>query len=172
MDGVEFFNVGKVVNTHGIRGEVKAIRISDFAERFAIGETLYVVMEKEDPLPVVIDGHRTHKGFDLIHFKGLDNINDVEHFKGAQLKITEAQLTDLDENEYYYHEIIGCDVYTTEGKMLGTIKEILAPGANDIWVVKRPQGKDLLIPYIEDVVKQIDIEANKVVIEPMEGLLD
>lgn len=168
----KMYNTGKIVNTHGIRGEVKILRISDFAERFAVGETLYVMMENKEPLPLVIDAHRMHKGFDLVRFQGYDNINDVEHFKGARVKITEAQLTDLEENEYYYHEIIGCDVYTNDNEKLGTINEILAPGANDVWVVKQQNGKELLIPYIEDIVKTVDIKAKKVVIEPMEGLLD
>ncbi|MEN1966898.1 ribosome maturation factor RimM [Lentibacillus sp. N15] len=168
----KMYTVGKIVNTHGLLGEVKVKRITDFAERFEIGETLYVVIEKERPLPLVIDGHRIHKGFDLIHFENYDNINDVERFKGAYLKISEEQLTGLEENEYYYHEIIGCDVYTNNEEKLGTIKEILAPGANDVWVVKQANGKELLIPYIADVVKTVDVQAKKVVIEPMEGLLD
>lgn len=167
----QMYNVGKIVNTHGVRGEVKVKRITDFAERFAIGETLYV-MENGDFLPLVIDGHRVHKGFDLIHFERYDNINDVEHFKGAYLTISEEQLTELEEDAYYYHEIIGCDVYTHSGEKVGTIKEILAPGANDVWVVQKANGKEVLIPYIEDVVKAVDTDEKKVVIEPMEGLLD
>lgn len=168
----KMFEVGKVVNTHGIKGEVKVLRISDFEERFEVGETLFLVMESDQFVELVIDAHRVHKGFDLIRFKGLENINDVEHFKGAILKITEEQLTDLEEDEFYYHEIIGCDVYLKSGEKLGNIKEILSPGANDVWVVQQERGKDVLIPYIEDVVKQVDIPDKKVVIEPMEGLLD
>lgn len=168
----KMFNVGKVVNTHGIRGEVKVLRISDFEERFTVGEQLYLVKENEQPIQLIIDGHRINKGFDLIHFKGYDNINDVEHYKGSYLKIMESQLTDLAENEFYYYEIIGCEVYTNNAEKLGEISEVLSPGANDVWVVKRPKGKDLLIPYIKDVVMDVDIAAKKVVIEPMEGLLD
>ncbi|UJL47916.1 ribosome maturation factor RimM [Virgibacillus sp. NKC19-16] len=166
------FNIGKIINTHGTRGEVKVMRITDFEERFAVGETVYAVKEDEKLIELVIAAHRIHKGFDLIIFEGFDNINDVEHLKGAQLKITEDQLTDLDEGEFYYHEIIGCDIYTDSGEKLGKIKEILSPGANDVWVVKQPKGKDILIPYISEVVTEIDIDAKKVVIEPMEGLLD
>src|SRR5699024_11531715 len=108
----------------------------------------------------------------FIHFKDFNNINDVEHFKGHDLKIREDQLTELDENEFYYHEIIGCAVYLTNGEKLGVIKEILAPGANDVWVVQQEKGKDVLVPYIEDVVKEVDVAAQTVIIEPMEGLLD
>lgn len=169
---VKMFNVGKIVNTHGIRGEVKVLRISDFEERFAVGKQVFLVRENGETIPLTIDERRTHKGFDLLHFEGYANINDVEPFKGCQLKITESQLTNLSDGEFYYYEIIGCAVYTNEDEKLGEITEILSPGANDVWVVKQAKGKDVLIPYIKDVVKEIDITAKKIVIEPMEGLLD
>lgn len=166
------YNVGKIVNTHGVRGELKVRRITDFEERFMIGETLYVTKENADPFPLIIDGHRINKGFDLVHFTDYDDINDVEAFKGSYLQITKAQLTELDEDEFYYHEIIGCDVFTLDQNKIGTITDILAPGANDVWVVKEENGKEVLIPYIEDVVKAIDVEQARITIEPMEGLLD
>ncbi|MEC5422716.1 ribosome maturation factor RimM [Virgibacillus sp. C22-A2] len=168
----KMFNVGKIVNTHGIRGELKVLRISDFEERFAAGETLFIVSEGSEPMEVVVKSRRLNKGFELILFEGYDNINDVEKFKGSELKITEDQLTELETNEYYYHEIIGCDVFTNNKEKLGTVTEILSPGANDVWVVKQPIGKDILIPYIAEVVTEIDIAGKKVVIKPMEGLLD
>ncbi|MFC0301446.1 ribosome maturation factor RimM [Virgibacillus soli] len=168
----KMFNVGKIINTHGIRGEVKVKRITDFAERFSVGNTLHVDMNGQIK-QVEIDGYRVHKGFDLLHFAGYDNINDVEKWKGAILKISDDQLTDLEEDEYYFHEIIGCEVYTNDDVYLGVITEILTPGANDVWVVRRVnEGKDVLIPYIEQVVKTVDISNKKVTIELMEGLLD
>lgn len=167
----KMFNIGKIINTHGVRGEVKIKRITDFEERFRIGETVYI-KDKETTLPLIIASHRIHKGFDLITFEGMDNINDVEKYKGHYLQIHEDQQTELEENEYYYHEIIGCTVYTTADEKLGTIKEILAPGANDVWVLQRPGKKDAYIPYIESVVKRIDLQEKSIFIEPMEGLLD
>lgn len=168
----KMYNIGKVINTHGIRGEVKVHRISDFDERFEVGETVFLESDSEQLLQLEISGHRIHKGFDLLTFKGLNNINEVEHFKGFYLKITENQLTDLEENEFYYHEIIGCNVYKKNQEKIGFVKEILSPGANDVWVIKQEKGKDLLIPYIDDVVKEIDINEKKIIIEPLEGLLD
>ncbi|WP_337020518.1 ribosome maturation factor RimM, partial [Oceanobacillus massiliensis] len=133
---------------------------------------LVYVFKDEQPIKLKIAAHRIHKGFDLLQFEGYGNINLVESFKGCELKIGEDQLSELDEDEFYYHEIIGCEVFTADERRLGKIKEILSPGANDVWVVKQESGKDLLIPYIEQVVKNIDIDSKKVVIEPMEGLLD
>ncbi|MEN2766471.1 ribosome maturation factor RimM [Ornithinibacillus xuwenensis] len=168
----KLYTVGKIINTHGIRGDVKVLRISDFEERFEIGNTLYLVTDNTVVRELTIDGHRVHKGFDLLHFKNLNNINDVEHFKESHLKIPESKLTELDENEFYYHEVIGSEVFTNDGKLLGVIKEILAPGANDVWVIKQPKGKDILIPYIEEVVLEVDVDEKRIVIEPMEGLLE
>ena len=98
-------------------------------------------------------------------------INDVEKYKGCSLKIAEENLTDLDDGEFYYHEIIGLDVY--EGNtLIGQVKEILQPGANDVWVVKRKGKKDLLLPYIPPVVLDVDVAAGRIEVELMEGLDD
>lgn len=167
----DMYNVGQIINTHGIGGEVRVFRITDFDDRFDIGKTLYI--EKNDELiPLTIDGHRKHKQYDLLHFKGYHTIEDVEPFKGAYLKIKGDQLLKLPEDEYYYHEIIGCIVITTSGENVGKIDHILSPGANDVWVVKQNDGKEILIPYIKDIVTQVNVEEKKVMIEPMEGLLE
>ncbi|MBH0155858.1 MULTISPECIES: ribosome maturation factor RimM [Fictibacillus] len=167
----EWLNVGKIVNTHGIRGEVRVISRTDFPEeRYKIGNTLYVDMGS-DHIPVKIETHRKHKQFDLLTFENLHNINDVERFKGNLLKVPKEQSVSLDEGEFFYHDIIGCSVFTVEGEELGKVKEILSPGANDVWVVKRKGfGSDILIPYIPSVVKSVDVKESKIVIEPLEGL--
>lgn len=164
----KWFNVGKIVNTHGVKGEIRVVSRTDFPEeRYKVGNTLYISNEKGgEPFPVKITSHRQHKTFDLLTFEGYGNVNEVEQFKGSLLKVPEDQL-----GEYYYHEIIGCNVVTEEGEALGTIKEVLSPGANDVWVIKRPKGQDLLIPYIDDVVLQVNIENKLVTIHVTEGLL-
>ncbi|UQD51687.1 ribosome maturation factor RimM [Bacillus methanolicus] len=169
----KWFNVGKIVNTHGIKGEVRVISITDFAdERYKPGNTLYLFMpDSKEPIELVVNSHRTHKSFDLLTFKGYESIQDVEKMKGGILKISESQLKPLEEGEYYFHEIIGCLVYTTFGEEIGKIKEILTPGANDVWVVKDKDGKEILIPYIDEVVKKVDVKEKIVLIKPMEGLL-
>nr|WP_263328010.1 ribosome maturation factor RimM [Neobacillus sp. Marseille-Q6967] len=169
----KWFNVGKIVNTHGIRGEVRVISRTDFPEeRYKAGKRLYLFMPKSNtPIELTVKSHRTHKNFDLLTFEGFENINEVEKFREGILKISEDQLGDLNEGEYYYHEIIGCLVATVNGEELGKVTEILSPGANDVWVVKGKGGKELLIPYIEDVVKKVDVKEKVILIEPMEGLL-
>ncbi|WP_291291533.1 ribosome maturation factor RimM [Enterococcus sp.] len=169
----EFLNVGKIVNTHGIRGEVRVISQTDFPEeRYRKGQRLTLFRENKAPLELTVSGHRKHKNFDLLTFEGYPTINDVEPLRDGILKVTKDELGQLAENEYYYHEIIGLTVIDEQARELGKIKEILSPGANDVWVVQRKGKKDALIPYIESVVKQIDLEKGEVSIEIPEGLLD
>ncbi|SEN59955.1 16S rRNA processing protein RimM [Amphibacillus marinus] len=167
-----YYNVGKIVNTHGIKGEVKVVRITDFDERFKPGNRLYLFLaDKPEPLALTIKQHRKHKQFDMLQFEGYHNINEVEHFKQGILKIDHHDYADLEDGSYYYDQIIGCDVETTTGDQLGIIKEILAPGANDVWVVKSKGSKDILVPYIEQVVKEVHPEEKRVIIELMDGML-
>ncbi|AMB98949.1 ribosome maturation factor RimM [Aerococcus urinaehominis] len=170
---MELYKVGKIVNTHALKGEVRVIASTDFPDqRFALGSELVVELES-GPVKVTVDGHRRHKNFNILHFAGLDSINDVERFKGAILSVAGEHQAELAENEYYYHEIIGLDVYTLEGDQLGKIREITALGPNDVWHVQRKgPGRDILIPYIADVVKDIDLDQGRVTIEVMEGLID
>lgn len=168
-----YYKVGKIVNTHGIRGEVRVISTTDFTEeRYQVGEKLFLFRDNQDVLPLTIASYRRHKNFDLLSFEGYPNINDVEAFRDGILKISEKQMGELDEHEYYYHEIIGLTVIDEDNKEIGKITEILSPGANDVWVVKRKGKKDALIPYIESVVKDIDLTEGVVHVEIPEGLLD
>ncbi|WP_017727285.1 ribosome maturation factor RimM [Halalkalibacterium ligniniphilum] len=170
----KWFKVGKIVNTHGVRGEVRVISTTDFPEeRYAVGTTLYLESPNQEKRPLVVSGHRQHKSFDLLRFEGLDSINEVEGFKGCLLMVPEEELQDLEEGEFYYYEIIGCTVQTDDGRELGKVKEILAPGANDVWVVQRKEGgKDILIPYIDEVVVDINVENKIITIHAIEGLLE
>ena len=167
-----YFNVGKVVNTHGVRGEVRIISTTDFDERFAPGHTLYFFNDQQsEPVVLTVHSHRKHKQFDLLTFEDRDSINDVEWMKGGYLKVAAEDQQDLDDDEFYYHEIIGCEVYLTDDTYIGHVKEILSPGANDVWVVQRHGLRDALIPYIEQIVKQVNVKDKKIIIENMEGLL-
>lgn len=168
-----YYKVGKIVNTHGIRGEVRVISTTDFTEeRYQVGEKLFLFREDQEVLPLTIASYRRHKNFDLLSFEGYPNINQVEAFRDGILKISEKQLTELNEHEYYYHEIIGLTVIDEEDREIGKITEILSPGANDVWVVKRKGQKDALIPYIESVVTDIDLTEGTVHVELPEGLLE
>ncbi|MGK0724325.1 ribosome maturation factor RimM [Aerococcus urinaeequi] len=172
----QYYLVGKIVNTQALRGEVRVMATTDFPEeRFKIGAILAIFNGNKLVETVEVDGHRLHKNFNLLHFKGKNNINDVEKFKGFDLKVagTEREADELDENEFYYDDIIGLEVYTTDETYLGKVREITSLPSNDVWAIQRPnKGKDILIPYIEDIVLEIDLDDNRVVIDPMDGLID
>ena len=165
--------VGKIVNTHSLKGEVKVISSTDFEEeRFKKGSKLLITRGNQLIREVVVQSYRNHKNFLLVKFEGIDSVEEAEKLKNLQIKIDSDEVGELEENEFYFHEIIGCQVFDENRKLLGEIIEILTPGANDVWVIKGENGKEILIPYIEDVVKKIDITNKKVNIEVMEGLID
>lgn len=165
--------VGKIVNTHSLKGEVKVISSTDFEEeRFKKGSKLLITRGNQLIREVVVQSYRNHKNFLLVKFEGIDSVEDAEKLKNLQIKIDSDEVGELEENEFYFHQIIGCEVFDENDKNLGEIIDILTPGANDVWVIKGENGKEILIPYIEDVVKKIDITSKKVNIEVMEGLID
>lgn len=170
---VEYLNVGKIVNTQGIKGEVRVISQTDFPEdRYKKGAVLMLFQDKKEPVELKVKSRRRHKNFDILSFEDHPSINDVEKYRDGILKVAGADLQELGEGEYYYHEIIGLEVMDEAGEALGKIKEILSPGANDVWVIQRKGEKDLLIPYIESVVKEVDLENGIVKVELPEGLAD
>ena len=165
--------VGKIVNTHSLKGEVKVISSTDFEEeRFKKGNKLLITRGNQLIREVVVQSYRNHKNFLLVKFEGIDSVEEAEKLKNLQIKIDSDEVGELEEKEFYFHQIIGCEVFDENDKNLGEIIDILTPGANDVWVIKGENGKEILIPYIEDVVKKIDIISKKVNIEVMEGLID
>ncbi|ANK37508.1 MULTISPECIES: ribosome maturation factor RimM [Staphylococcus] len=163
--------VGKIVNTHGIKGEVKIKSNSDFTDkRFQPGEIVEIARKDKAPLEFKIASYRMHKGLHMLTFEGINNINDIEYLKGETLlQERDHEEIELGEHEFYYSDIIGCTVFN-EDTPIGRVIEIFETGANDVWVVKG--DKEYLIPYIADVVKEIDVEGRRIQITPMEGLLD
>ena len=170
-----FVRVGQIVNTFGIRGELKIYLYTDSPEkRFFKGNDLILGTEEKPTFQkVTISSAKPYKNLYLIKLEGYDNINQVEKYKGMFLWLPREEQGELEEGEFYYHQIVGSQVFTTDGTELGTVKEILSPGANDVWVIKPKNGKkEILIPYIEDVVKKVDVESGVITIELLEGLLD
>ncbi|MBT2731563.1 ribosome maturation factor RimM [Carnobacterium sp. ISL-102] len=170
---MKMYNVGKIVNTQGIKGEVRVISKTDFPEeRYKKGSTLSLFKDGKKVTELTVASHRKQKNFDILSFENHPNINDVEKYRDCMLKVSEERLTDLPKNEFYLHQIIGLTVQDEEKNVIGKISEVMSPGANDVWVIERPKKKDLLIPYIEDIVLEVDLEEQLVTIHVMEGLDD
>lgn len=170
-----YYQVARIVNTFGIKGQLKLLLDTDFVEaRFAIGNQLTIMDGDQVVKQVILADFKEHKGAYLVKFEGINNINDVEGYKGMSLAISSDQQHALEADTFYHHQIIGLSVVTIQGQDLGHIKEILALGSNDVWVVKPAEKgkKEILLPFIKDVVKKVDLDQKLVTVELMEGLVD
>ena len=158
---MEFINIGKIVNTHGIKGELRIL--SDFRHKdkvFKVGMKFYVGREKEE---FIVNSYRFHKIFDMVTFKGFNNINDVLYLKGRQVFINKEDLV-LDDGEIYIEDLIGYEVFIGD-KNIGKVTDIIFnPKANDVLKVG-----DILIPYVKDLI--IKIEDNRIYYTEMGGLV-
>lgn len=164
----DYIKVGKIVNTHGIKGYVKCIPLTDEPERF--DELEYIYTEKDDVKRKIKDAW-WKKGIVYLSLEGIDTMNDAESFKNSFISISEDQLKELPEDTYYVFELEGLDVYSEEGVHIGSVSYVYQTGANDVYEVKNG-NKTCLIPAVKEVVKSVDIKGKKIVIKVIEGLLD
>ncbi len=166
----DLFRVGVIANTHGVQGEVKVFPTTEDPKRFDwLKEVL--LNAGEEKIPLKIQKVRYFKNLVIVKFKGIDNINDIEKYKGMDLYVTRENAIPLEEDEYYIADIIGSEVNTEDGKFFGVLKDVLETGANLVYVVEQ-EGKEVLLPAIPDCVKDIDTEEKKIVVHIMPGLLD
>jgi len=160
-----FIAVGRVVAPWGVKGEMKVEVMTDFPDRFSPLEEVYI-----DGRPVSIERGRWHKGRVILKLASVDSIDAVEKLRGRFLEIPQSRLRPLPEDHYYQFQLMGLEVWTTEGERLGQIADILPSPSNDVYVVRGDQG-ELLIPAIEDVVKSVELEKGRVIVQLIEGLL-
>ena len=166
---MNYYNVGKIVATHGLKGEVKVAITTDFPEdRFAEGSRLYLGPNRQE---VTVKAGRPFKQFWLVTFNEIPGIDEAEKVQGQELVVSEEDQGELPDGVYYYRDLLGCTVVDDEkGEKIGELTDIEAPGANDIWEITEENGKKFWIPYIPDVVKSVDIEQKVVRVQLMEGL--
>lgn len=169
---MQYFDVAKILTTHGLNGEVKVNVITDFPEdRFAEG--MQLALKSDTDRILTVKKSRLFKQFWLLQFEEVTDIDQAEKLRGQILVVSEDNRGELPEGVYYYKDIFDCDVIDNEtGKRLGKITDIQSPGANDIWLVHEDDRKEYWIPNIADVVKKVDVPNKKVYVELMEGLRD
>ncbi|MDU4959937.1 MAG: ribosome maturation factor RimM [Sporomusaceae bacterium] len=151
--------IGKIVAPHGVRGDVRVNPLTDFPERFL---TMKQVLAGEQLLP--LESAKMHKQFLLLKFGGRDDRNAVEELRGRLLYVPRSETVPLPAGEYYIFDLIGMDVYTTDGRAIGKVAEVLATGSNDVYVVERPSGRPLLVPALKTIVAELDTAAKRMVI--------
>lgn len=166
----EWATIGKIVAPFGIRGELKVFSLSDIPDRFVQLDTVFI---GPDHAPRKITAVRPYKGDMLvIKFAGIDDANMADTLRNFDLTIPLEKLAKLPPNSYYQHDILGLRVALLCGREIGTIIEIMETGSNDVYVVKGDDSKQILLPAIKDVIKQVDLIRRMMYIEPMAGLLD
>ena len=162
----DFLKVGVISSTHGIRGEVKVFPTTDEKERFLDLDSVILDTGKER-LVLEIEGVKFFKQFAILKFRGIDNINDIEKYKGQSLWISRDQAVPLEEDEYYIADLIGMEVCLEDGTHFGTLKDVMETGANDVYVVEDEKGQEILLPAIQECILDVDIRENKMTVHLM-----
>jgi 16S rRNA processing protein RimM len=166
---VEYFEIGHISNTHGLKGEVK---VRPFTAKMKDYEKLKnILIDFNGNLKeYTIESVRYQKDVVLLKLKGIDIIEDAEKIKGKYIKIPREFAKELEEDEYFIADLIGCEVYQDE--LIGVVEDIFTAGASDVYVIKRKNKKDLLLPALADVIKKVDVENKKIYVEVPRGLED
>lgn len=167
----EYLRVGVIANTHGVRGEVKIFATTDDIRRFKKLRKCVIDTGRER-IDVEVESCKFFKQTPILKFKSIDQLNDVERFKGKDLLVHRDHAVKLEKNEFFIIDLIGLNVETDEGMELGVLTDVLQTGANDVFVVKMADGNEVLIPYIEQCVPEIHPETGKVTVHLLPGLLD
>jgi len=157
--------IGQILAPWGIKGKLKVRVVTDFPQRFAPSSKIYINRQ-----PITIDSAEWHKDKVIIKLNQIDTVEAAQKLRGQPVEIHHSQVYPLPEGQYYHFQLIGLEVWTTRGELLGNITEILTAESNDNYVVSGAKG-EILIPAIEDVVKSIDLDSGRITIEPIEGLL-
>lgn len=167
----EMLRVGVVTSTHGIAGEVKVFPTTDDAKRFKKLREVFVDLGREQ-MTLHITSVKFFKNMVILKFKEFDNINEVQKILKTDLMISRDMAVPLAENENFICDLVGLSVVTDDGMELGSLKDVLQTGANDVYIVTNAQGREILIPAIKQCILKVDLEEKKVTVHLLEGLLD
>lgn len=163
------FNIGKIVNTHGIKGEVKIYPYTDDIEKFADFDYLYI--EGFGKVKYKLQSARAHKGMVLVKFSEYNDINQIAAFINKNVYIERQDAPD-DGEGHYIVDLIGCEIYDESGEKLGVLKDVLQNSAQDLYEINRVQGGVFLLPVVDEFVKKIDIKNKKIIVHLIEGMLE
>ena len=166
----EYFEIGQIVNHFGIKGMVKVNPFTDDISKFEDLKYVYIQL-KNELKKVKIEQVRYNKNQVLLKLEGIDSIEEAEKYRNFYLKTEKESQEDLGEDTYYIVDLIGLDVYSDKNEYLGKIEDVFPTGSNDVYVVKDNLGKQILIPAIADVVKEVDLKNKKMIINLIPGLI-
>lgn len=167
----ELLQVGAITNTHGVRGEVKVFPTTDDVNRFK--KLKHVILDTgKEQIELTITQVKFFKNLVILKFKDLDNINDVEKWKGKPLYVTRKDAVKCEKDEYFIADLIGLKVTAEDGEELGEISDVLSTGANDVYVISTPGSKDLLLPAIKECILKVDMQERTMQVHILPGLRD
>lgn len=167
----EFFQIGIITSTHGVRGEVKVFPTTDDARRFKRLKDLIVDTGKEQ-VTLEIEGVKFFKQFVILKFRGIDTINDVEKYRKSTLLVPRKNAVRLNRDEYFVADLMGLKVRDEDGSEIGVLRDVMETGANDVYIIDLNDGRELLLPAIKQCVLEVDVEEGFIRIHILEGLLD
>ena len=162
--------IGQIVNTFGIKGFVKVNPFVDDILRFDDLEKVYIRRNKEIK-ELQVEEVKYHKNMVLVKFKGIDKVEDAELLKNFYLEVDRENAIELEEGEYFIADLLGMNVLTEENEKLGKLEDVFNAGSSDIYVVKTKEGKQILLPAISEVIKEINLKENKIIVHLLEGLI-
>lgn len=166
----DLLKVGVITTTHGVRGEVKVFPTTDGPERFL--DLAYVLLDTGRELKKLdIKNVKFFKNLAILKFDGVDNINDIEKYKGRDLWIPREDGQELEEDEYYIADLLGMKVVLEDGTEFGTLKDVMETGANDVYVIDSRDHGEVLLPAIRECILDVDIEQNLMTVHLMKGLI-
>ena len=165
----EYFEVGQIVNTHGLKGYVKVVPFTDDIQRFEELKSVFIAFKKE-LIECKIQDVKYVKNMVSLKFVGIDDINEAEKYKGCYLKISRKNAKKLDKNTYFIADLIGLKVYDEKEQLVGVLEDIFPTGSNDVYVVRTDEGKQILLPAISQVIKSVDIEQEKIIVDISQGV--
>ena len=164
-----YLELGQIVNVKGLKGEIKVNSFTENINRFETLDTILIKMKNENK-EFKIEKVSYHKNQVILKLKGIDTIEQAETLRNCYILIDRNDLEPLEEGIYYIADLIGLEVYTEDGECLGNVDDIYNTGSNDIYVVKDELGKQKLLPGIKDVIKKVDLENKKIIVNLIEGL--
>jgi len=165
----DYLEIGQIVGTHGVKGVMKVKPLTDDITRFNKLKTVYINIKKE-LVEFAIEGVQYNKNMVLLKLKGIDTIEKAEEYRNFYIKIDRKDSVKLEKDSYFIIDLIGCDVYDEENNLLGKIDDVFSTKSNDVYVVKSDSGKQILLPAIKDVIKQVDIENKEIIVKLLKGL--